>query len=394
MPEYDPFPQNPPLQPGKPSEPPARQFPGTLLLVLVGLVLLLVLPYLAEQMQYAITRGKLRAEQENAQQQLAKLPEPPNRYRLAATRVSPSVVGIKTVQLVGRRDLGDEWWDGQQYRAEGEGSGVIVDPEGYIVTNFHVIRGAAQATVQLADGRTIRDVKIVGVDPHTDLAVLKINAGKQLPTVPWGDSDKLEVGDQVLAVGNPYGLDRTVTAGIVSAKDRQGNTVFGRQEFLQTDAAVNPGNSGGPLVNLKGEVVGINTAIYGRSYQGISFAIPSRLAHDVYERLRTTGKVVRGWLGVQMTEINEQIARQLGLRKVQGVLVVDVVPDSPADKAGIKPRDVVTEWEGHRVDEPVELSRLVGRAKIGAKVKLKLIRDGQPVEVTVEIAERPEQLEQ
>jgi serine protease Do len=386
------YPPSQPTPPNKPVAPPPARPLGVLFLILLGLTLLLVVPYLAEQVQYSITRGRMLAERDVAGKELGKLPEPPNRLRLAAMRIAPSVVGIKTVQLVGNRDLGDEWWGGRQYQAQGEGSGVIVDPDGYIVTNFHVISGASQAVVELADGRTIRNVRVVGADPHTDLAVLKINEGK-LPAAPWGDSDKLEVGDQVLAVGNPYGLERTVTAGIVSAKDRQGATVYGRQEFLQTDAAVNPGNSGGPLVNLKGEVVGINTAIYGRSYQGISFAIPSRLAHEVYDRLRTSGKVVRGWLGVQMTELTEQLARQLGLQKVQGVLVVDVVQDSPADKAGIKPKDVITEWEGHRVNDPLELSRLVGRAKIGAKVKLRVLRDGEPRDVTVEIAERPVQME-
>lgn len=394
MQDYEQDPQNRPSPPTAAPSRPAWQVSGTLLLVLLGLILLLVLPYLAEQVQFAMTRGRLQAEMEAAGNALEKMPEAPNRYRLAAMRVSPSVVGIKTVQLVSRRGFGDEWWGGQRHPAElGEGSGVIVDPAGYIVTNYHVISQAAQASVQLADGRTIENVKVVGADPHNDLAVLKIDAG-QLPAAPWGKSDQLEVGDPVLAVGNPYGFERTVTAGIVSAKDREGATALGSQEFLQTDAAVNPGNSGGPLVNLKGEVVGINTAIYGRSYQGISFAIPSEQAKAVYERLRAGGKVVRGWLGVQMAELNEPLARELGMRRVQGVVVMGVVPDSPAEKAGLQPRDVIVEWGGQRIDDPVELSRLVGRAKIGANVKLKVIRDGQPVELSVEIAERPSFVEQ
>jgi len=388
MQDYEPSPPNRPLQPPSPLVLPARQVSGALLLILLGLILLLVLPYLAEQVQYPMTRGKLRAEMDAAGDALEKMPDASNRYRLAAMRVSPSVVGIKTVQVVSGRGFGDEWWGGLPRAQAGEGSGVIVDPAGYIVTNYHVISQASTASIQLADGRTIDNVKVVGADPHNDLAVLKVDAGK-LPAAVWGDSNQLQVGDQVLAVGNPYGLERTVTAGIVSAKNREGATEMGPQEFLQTDVAVNPGNSGGPLVNLKGEVVGINTAIYGRSYQGISFAIPSDKAKEVYERLKAGGKVVRGWLGVQMTELNEPLARQLGLDRLEGVVVVSVVPDSPAEKAGFQARDVIVEWDGRRIEDPVELSRLVGRAKVGSQVKLKVIRDGQPVELTVEIAERP-----
>ncbi len=388
MQDYEPSPPNRPLQPPSPLVLPSRQVSGALLLILLGLILLLVLPYLAEQVQYAMTRGKLRAEMDAAGDALEKMPDASNRYRLAAMRVSPSVVGIKTVQVVSGRGFGDEWWGGLPRAQAGEGSGVIVDPAGYIVTNYHVISQASTASIQLADGRTIDNVKVVGADPHNDLAVLKVDAGK-LPAAVWGDSNQLQVGDQVLAVGNPYGLERTVTAGIVSAKNREGATEMGPQEFLQTDVAVNPGNSGGPLVNLKGEVVGINTAIYGRSYQGISFAIPSDKAKEVYERLKAGGKVVRGWLGVQMTELNEPLARQLGLDRLEGVVVVSVVPDSPAEKAGFQARDVIVEWDGRRIEDPVELSRLVGRAKVGSQVKLKVIRDGQPVELTVEIAERP-----
>jgi len=393
MQDYGPPPQNAPFPPPRSPAPPAWHVSGGLLLVLLGLILVLALPHLAEQVQYSMTRGKLQAEMDAAGNALEKMPEAPNRYRLAAMRVSPSVVGIKTIQRVDGQGIGDEWWGGQQPQARGEGSGVIVDDAGYIVTNYHVISGATKASVQLADGRTINDVKVVGADPHNDLAVLKIDAGK-LPAAMWGDSDKLEVGDQVLAVGNPYGLERTVTAGIVSAKDRAGATQLGPQEFLQTDVAVNPGNSGGPLVNLKGEVVGINTAIYGQSYQGISFAIPSHKAQEIYEQLRTQGKVVRGWLGVQPADMTEQIARQLGLRNVQGVLVVSVVPDSPAAKAGIQAGDVITKWNGRRLDNRVELVLQVGREKVGSQVKVQVIRENRPLELTVKIAERPSFSEQ
>jgi serine protease Do len=268
---------------------------------------------------------------------------------------------------------------------------VVVDAAGYILTNYHVIENAAQVEVQLADGRSERNVTVVGADPLTDLAVLKVNDGKLL-AAPWGDSDQLEVGDQVIAVGNPYGLTRTVTAGIVSAKDRREATDRGYQEYLQTDAAVNPGNSGGPLVDLKGQVVGINTAIYGRAYQGISFAIPSRLAHEVYNRLRTEGKISRGWLGVAMEEVPESSAKQLGLDLPAGVMVADVVPGSPAERAGLKRDDLIVRWDDHKVADPMDLSRAVAKTKIGAKVEIGLIRDGKRITRSVQVAERPPQL--
>jgi serine protease Do len=374
------------------SLPPART-PRTpiLLFALIILVAMLAAPYLAEQVQFAITRGDQRAKAEIARAELKALPEAVNRFRLVAKAVAPCVVGVKVVQYVGRRGFGDEWSANPLLRAEGEGSGVVVDAAGYILTNYHVIENAAQVQVQLADGRNERNVTVVGADPLTDLAVLKVDDGT-LPAAPWGDSDQLEVGDQVIAVGNPYGLTRTVTAGIVSAKDRREATDRGFQEYLQTDAAVNPGNSGGPLVDLRGEVVGINTAIYGRAYQGISFAIPSRLAHEVYNRLRTEGKISRGWLGVAMEEVSESSAKQLGLELPAGVMVAEVVPGSPAQRAGLKRDDVIVRWDGHKVADPMDLSRAVAKTKIGAKVEVGLIRDGKRIARSVAVAERPPQL--
>jgi serine protease Do len=381
----------PPVQPvpSRPSPCPPRT--PMLAFGLILLVAMLVAPYLAERVQYAITRGDQRAKAEVARAELKALPEAVNRFRLAAKAVAPCVVGVKTVQYVGRRVPGDEWSANPLLRAEGEGSGVVVDAAGYILTNYHVIENAAQVEVQLADGRSERNVTVVGADPLTDLAVLKVNDGKLL-AAPWGDSDQLEVGDQVIAVGNPYGLTRTVTAGIVSAKDRREATDRGYQEYLQTDAAVNPGNSGGPLVDLKGQVVGINTAIYGRAYQGISFAIPSRLAHEVYNRLRTEGKISRGWLGVAMEEVPESSAKQLGLDLPAGVMVADVVPGSPAERAGLKRDDLIVRWDDHKVADPMDLSRAVAKTKIGAKVEIGLIRDGKRITRSVQVAERPPQL--
>jgi len=360
--------------------------------LLAGLIFLAVVPYVAEQVQYAITRGRERALAEVAREQLAQFPEAVNRFRLAAKAVEPSVVGVETVRVVGGRGMEDEW-SGFFFRPPrmglGQGSGVIVDAKGYVVTNFHVINGASQISIRLSDGRTIREVEVVGYDPPSDLAVLKINAPSMV-AAPWGDSDKLEVGDQVLAVGSPFGLAQTVTAGIISAKDRRG--LFENldlQDFLQTDAAINPGNSGGPLVDLKGEVVGINTAIVGERYQGVGFAIPSKLAQEVYSRLKAGEEVKRGWLGVNVQELTEPLAEQLKLSEVRGALVTELWRGSPADKAGIQPGDVVIEWNGKRVDTANDLRFLIAGSRVGSKVKVVLYRNGEKHELTVTVGEQP-----
>ncbi|NUQ64542.1 MAG: trypsin-like peptidase domain-containing protein, partial [Pirellulales bacterium] len=319
----------PPETPHEPPEPPRREavHPAKgvssprlplMLAFLVVLIGLLISPYLAEQIQYGLTRGRERARAEVARGELADSPDVASRYTLVAQAIAPSVVGIDTVRVVESRDEMAYLFHQPQLRAEGEGSGVIVDKAGYIITNYHVVDGATEASVKLSDGRVIRDVELVGTDPQTDIAVLRINASG-LTAAPWGDSDELQVGAPVLAVGNPFGLERTVTAGIISAKERRGVVGnIGYQDFIQTDAAVNPGNSGGPLVNMKAEVVGINTAIYGRAYQGISFAIPSRLAHEVYDQLKATGKITeRGWLGIQMAPITPELAEQFHLDTLQ-----------------------------------------------------------------------------
>ncbi len=374
----------------KPAGPPGRP---TLQLsamtwLLIFLVLLLILPYVAERVQFAITRGRQRAKAEVAKVALEEMPEGSSRFAWVAKSIEPSVVGIETTRLVTDGLLSDEFvhWLPQS----GEGSGVIVDEEGYIVTNAHVIAWAVRVTVKLSDDRTIRDVKIVGVDPEADLAVLKIEAAG-LTAAPWGNSDELEVGDDVLAVGNPYRLARTVTAGIISAKGRPGVVGHGdHQEFLQTDAAVNPGNSGGPLVNMNGEVVGLNTAIVGQSYRGISFAIPSDLARKVYRRLRTSGRIEpRGWLGVGLGEVSYREAARLGLERVYGVWVTQVVPDSPAYDAGIEPDDVILSWNGQETRDPAELSAAVVRTRIGSEATVELVREGRRLELVVKVGQRP-----
>lgn len=367
-------------------------------LVLIVLVLVLASPYLIEQIQFAITRGHQRALAQSARELLADLPEEANRYRLVAQSIEPSVVGIEVVRVVDPSTVSDEWSHlFRRYpllQTAGEGSGVIVDESGYVLTNFHVIGQATEVTVRLSDGRTVRDVEVVGADPLTDLAVLKINTSG-LTAAPWGDSGTVEVGDPVLAVGNPFGLARTVTAGIISAKGRRGVVRdLNYQDFLQTDAAVNPGNSGGPLVNMKGQIVGINTAIIGEAYRGISFAIPSHLARDVYERLKETGKVARGWLGVAMQELDESLAERLGLESTRGALVAGVVPDSPAEAGGLEPGDVVVKWNDEDIRDPSDLSLAVAGTEIGSKAVAVIVRGGKKIKLSVEVGERPARLPQ
>ena len=381
-------PQPPPPLAPRPERPPRRPSMqlSAMTWLLIFLVLLLILPYMAERVQFAVTRGRQRARAEVAKVTLREAPEPSSRFAWVAQSIEPSVVGIETTRVLHGR-YRDEW---SQLFQSGEGSGVIVDEAGYVVTNAHVIDGAAELTIKLSDGRTLEAVELVGADPWADLAVLKIEAGG-LVAAAWGDSDRLEVGDEVLAVGNPYQLDRTVTAGIVSAKDRPG--VVGdlpRAEFLQTDAAVNPGNSGGPLVNMKGEVVGINLAIVGSSYRGISFAIPSNRVRDVYKRLRRTREVApRGFLGVIMWDVNERLAFELRLDEVSGVVVARVESGSPADQAGVRESDVIVEWNGRKVDSGPDLRMLVARSKVGSLATVVVIREGRRLELTVQVGERP-----
>ena len=253
-----------------------------------------------------------------------------------------------------------------------------------------MVANARAINVQLSDGRVTSDVEFVGADRLSDVAVLRVKSAKGLVPAAWGDSDKLEVGDQVLAIGSPYGLSSTVTAGIISAKNRSGvmeNSMY--QDFLQTDAAVNPGNSGGPLVNLRGEVVGINTAIFGDRYQGISFAIPSQIVRKVYEEIKQKGQIVRGWLGVALDDITPQVARRLGLEDERGALVSQLVADSPAVQAGLEPGDLIVAWNGKPVRDADSLRVLIAYTSVGEKVKVKIIRRGRPMELTTSVGQKP-----
>jgi len=275
-------------------------------------------------------------------------------------------------------------------RGGGMGSGVIVSPDGYIITNNHVVDGASELTVTLPDKREFK-AKIVGTDPKTDLAVVKINASN-LPYVRWGDSSKLQVGEYVLAVGNPFGLNSTVTLGIVSALGRGHMGITQYEDFIQTDAAINPGNSGGALVNTAGELVGINTAIVSQTggYQGVGFAVPANMAKPVYESLVKTGKVVRGYLGVAIQELTQNLAKSFGLKQAKGALVSSVAEDSPAERAGIKQGDVIVAYQGNPIEDPAVLQREVTRTPVGTKATLKVIRDGREQEVTATIGEQSE----
>ncbi len=277
---------------------------------------------------------------------------------------------------------------GGKERRQSMGSGFIVSDDGIILTNNHVVADADEIYVRFSDRRELK-AELIGADQRSDLAVLKVEA-EDLPVAKLGKSRDLKVGEWVFAIGSPFGFDYTVTAGIVSAKGRSlpnENYV----PFIQTDVAINPGNSGGPLFNLDGEVVGINSQIYTRSggFMGVSFAIPMDVAMEVVDQLKGQGYVSRGWLGVLIQEVNKDLAESFGLKRPYGALVAQVIEDSPAEEAGLRPGDVIVEYEGEEIDLSSELPHLVGRTKVGNKAKLLVIRDGDKEEITVKIGELP-----
>jgi serine protease Do len=340
-----------------------------------------------------------------------------NSFASIVNRVEPAVVNISTTQVLEKRqamrkrrpqpnspndnqddpmqDFFDRFFDGRGGDAppaaeRSLGSGVIVDRKGFILTNNHVVEQATKIQVQLNGDATKYNAKVVGVDEETDLAVIKIDTNKELPVAKLGNSDGVQVGDWVLAIGSPFGLNATVTAGIISAKDRGG---VGRQfqKFLQTDAAINPGNSGGPLVDLAGEVIGINTAIItgSRGYEGVGFALPSSVAINVYNQLIQQGRVTRGSIGVSFQEelgTNAITLKELGA--ANGVVIMGVEPGSPAEKAGLKGGDVITSVNGHVVKTGNDLVNPIAQAPIGSKVKIDYVRDRQPKETTAIVEDR------
>lgn len=280
---------------------------------------------------------------------------------------------------------------GQGIEQHALGTGFIISKSGEIVTNNHVVDGADTVTVKLSDGTSLK-AEVVGTDPASDLALIRVKAGHDLPALQWGDSDQLKVGQDVVAIGNPFGLGNTVTAGIVSAlgRDIQSGPF---DDYIQTDAAINQGNSGGPLFNADGQVVGINSAIVSPTggSVGIGFAVPSDIAQKVIADLATDGKVARGWLGVQIQPVTDDIAAAVGIDAAKGALIADVSADTPAAKAGVRRGDIVTAVNGKAVDDPADLTRLIATAKPGDKVSLALLRSGKPEELSVTLGNRADQ---
>jgi serine protease DegQ len=320
---------------------------------------------------------------------------PAGSFRTAAQKASSAVVSINTSKAADRSQRSNDPWfrfffgDGNNQPQSGLGSGVIVSPDGYVLTNNHVVEGADEIEVVLNDSR--RTVaKVIGTDPDTDLAVLKIDLDK-LPVIVLGNSDALQVGDQVLAIGNPFGVGQTVTSGIVSAMGRNQLGINTFENFIQTDAAINPGNSGGALVDTSGNLLGINTAIYSRSggSMGIGFAIPVSTARLVMEGLVKDGQVTRGWIGVEPNDLTPELAETFGVKTRQGVIITGVLQAGPAAQAGLRPGDVITEVAGNDVRNVSELLSRVASLKPGEKSRFHVLRQSEKLELDVTPGVRP-----
>jgi len=333
----------------------------------------------------------------------AALPIPSGSFAQVAESVGPAVVNINTVTRVSGRTPVEEFFGDEllkrffgdvpekQQVQRSLGSGVIVDPSGIVLTNAHVVERATEIEVVTADGKKHK-AKPLGSDRKTDLAVLRLQGGGPYPAANLGDSDRVKVGDWVLAIGSPFGLQQTVTAGIISAKGRSiGQGPF--DDFLQTDAAINPGNSGGPLVNMSGEVVGINSAILSRTggNVGIGFSIPVNMAKQIYTELAAKGKITRGWLGVSIQPLTPDLAKGFGLKEPSGVLISDVVQDSPAAAAGIVSGDIIVEFDKKKIESPQELQKVVAATQPGRAVPLKVWRDKSEKMLEIKIGETPDE---
>ena len=330
----------------------------------------------------------------------------PGSFAELAKQADPAVVNISTTQVVKHPQMGpqfrspfedffgDEFFDKffgdgpkREFRSQSLGSGFVINKEGFIITNNHVIENAEEIIVKLSSGKEY-EAEIIGTDSRTDLALIKIEADADLPIIPLADSDQILIGDWVVAIGNPFGLSHTVTAGIVSAKGR----VIGMgpyDNFIQTDASINPGNSGGPLLNIKGEVVGINTAIIA-SGQGIGFAIPINMAKNIILQLKQKGKVTRGWLGVGIQEVTNELAQSFGLDEKKGALISSVREGDPASKYGIEVGDIIIEFDGKEIKEYKDLPRVVSNTVPGEKVSVKILRNGKEKTLKVVVGEMKE----
>jgi len=319
--------------------------------------------------------------------------------------VSPSVVNISTTKTMRRdilpfphffdsplEDFFEPFRTPRKWKEQSLGSGVIVSSDGYIITNYHVVEKADEIKVTLYDKQDYSG-KIVGKDSKTDIAVIKISANG-LPAIRWGDSDKLRVGELVLAFGNPFGFSNTVTMGIVSALGRANVGIADYEDFIQTDAAINPGNSGGPLVNIKGELIGINTAIFSKTggYQGIGFATPGNMVQSVMKQLLKEGKVTRGWLGVSIQSITPGLAKEFGLKNGRGAIVSDVLKGSPAEKAGLRRGDVILEVNDKTVNDAESLRTIIAQSEVGSYISLKIMREGGYLSLSAKVAELPEEI--
>ncbi|HET7745677.1 MAG TPA: trypsin-like peptidase domain-containing protein [Vicinamibacteria bacterium] len=322
-------------------------------------------------------------------------------FTAVARRATPAVVNISAVQVVRTRRspwndpfLGDLFPGLRMPREERKtslGSGVVVDAAGTIVTNNHVIERAREVTITTSDRRRL-GASLVGTDPVTDIAVLRVR-GAGLPALGWGDSSRAAVGEYVIAIGNPFRFNQTVTMGIISAVGRSNVGIVDYEDFIQTDAAINPGNSGGALVNTRGELIGINTAIYSETggYQGIGFAVPANLARQIVGQLLEKGRVVRGWVGInRITDVSPETAAEFGLREAEGVLVLEIWRNSPADRGGLEPGDVIVGVEGRPVVDAAQLRNELARATVGERLRLTVVRNGRQRELALDVEEATE----
>ena len=379
---------------------------GVISVAVLVVALASLTPDVVSRLTYAAERGKAEA----AREQLSRAADLSGAFQYVADAMRPSVVSISSVKKIRpavRRPnrqfqqwpdefnqfFGDEFFHRfyqfgipeHGFERRGLGTGVIVSKDGYLLTNNHVVDGADEVTVTLYDDRELT-AEVVGTDDKSDIAVLKVDAKGLLPA-ELGDSDDIRVGEWVLAVGSPFGLDQTVTAGIVSAKGRANVGITDYEDFIQTDAAINPGNSGGPLVDLEGKVVGINTAIASRTggYMGVGFAIPSNMARSIMESIIDDGRVERGWLGALIQDLSDELAESFGFASTEGILIGDVVPDGPADKAGIKAGDIITKFNGKPVDDASRFRNAVAGTAPDTKVTLQVFRDGKTKKIDVTI---------
>ena len=364
--------------------------------IVTGMLLLLLVP--------------LSGYADEAEERVAMLDRSAKVFAEVVKDVTPAVVHIRVESTVDMNPEFDEFFNhpfferffGPEFRRfqdpeqrkrrqQGAGSGFIISNEGHILTNNHVVENAEDITVTLADNSTVK-AELVGADPQSDVALIKIDVDETLPTVPLGDSDKLDVGEWVIAIGNPFGLNQTVTVGVVSAKGRSRVGINEYEDFIQTDAAINPGNSGGPLLNIHGEVVGINSALSSRTggYMGIGFAIPINMAKSIESQLQEFGKVTRGWLGVGIQDIDEQLAQSFNLPDSNGILVTEVHPDTPAEKGGIKEGDVIVKLDNEAVADVAELRNGIAMTSPGTDLAIEIFRDGTSQTIKVTIGEQPD----